>query len=160
MNRQKHKLSRRILAVLLMAAMLITMLPSAMFAAPTEPTPANNGSGRGTTSVTNTENGVTVNKYVTGNKDSGYNLTLEAYASENLETTTNAEPLDIVLVLDMSGSMDEEFTDSTTSYNPVYELNQNETYYIRSGYGYQRVTYSNHRSSWGYEYREWYQTKW
>lgn len=34
MNRQKHKLSRRILAVLLMAAMLITMLPSAMFAAP------------------------------------------------------------------------------------------------------------------------------
>ena len=160
MNRQKHKLSRRILAVLLMAAMLITMLPSAMFAAPTEPTPANNGSGQGTTSVTKTENGVTVNKYVTGDKDSGYNLTVEAYASENLETTTNAEPLDIVLVLDMSGSMDEEFTDSTTSYNPVYELKQNETYYIKSGYWYQRVTYSNHHRSWGYEYREWYQTKW
>ena len=34
MNRQKHKLSRRILAVLLMAAMLITMFPSAMFAWP------------------------------------------------------------------------------------------------------------------------------
>ena len=33
MNRQKHKPSRRILAVLLMAAMLITMFPSAMFAA-------------------------------------------------------------------------------------------------------------------------------
>ena len=160
MNRQKHKLSRRILAVLLMAVMLITMFPSAMFAAPTEPTPANNGSGQGTTSVTKTENGVTVNKYVTGDKDSGYNLTLEAYASENLETTTNAEPLDIVLVLDMSGSMDEEFTDSTTSYNPVYELKQNETYYIKSGYWYQRVTYSNYHRSWGYEYREWYQTKW
>ena len=34
MNRQKHKLSRRILAMLLAAAMLVTMFPAAMFAAP------------------------------------------------------------------------------------------------------------------------------
>ena len=33
MNRQKHKLSRRILAMLLTAAMLVTMFPAAMFAA-------------------------------------------------------------------------------------------------------------------------------
>ena len=50
MNRQKHKLSRRILAVLLMAAMLITMLPSAMFAQDGQaegqtPVAVNNGSG-------------------------------------------------------------------------------------------------------------------
>lgn len=32
MNRQKHKLSRRILAMLLTAAMLVTMFPAAMFA--------------------------------------------------------------------------------------------------------------------------------
>lgn len=32
MNRQKHSLPRRVLAILLMAAMLITMLPSAMLA--------------------------------------------------------------------------------------------------------------------------------
>ena len=123
MNRQKHKLSRRILAVLLMAAMLITMLPSAMFAQDGQaegqtPVAVNNGSGEPQKSVTNTENGVTVNKYVTGDKDSGYNLTLEAYASENLETTTNAEPLDIVLVLDMSGSMDDIFTNVTINYTP------------------------------------------
>ena len=38
MNRQKHKLSRRILAMLLTAAMLVTMFPAAMFAAgETEP---------------------------------------------------------------------------------------------------------------------------
>ena len=38
MNRQKHKLSRRILAMLLTAAMLVTMFPAAMFAADeTEP---------------------------------------------------------------------------------------------------------------------------
>ena len=35
MNRQKHKLSRRILAMLLTAAMFVTMFPAAMFAAPT-----------------------------------------------------------------------------------------------------------------------------
>ena len=35
MNRQKHKLSRRILAMLLTAAILVTMFPAAMFAAPT-----------------------------------------------------------------------------------------------------------------------------
>ncbi len=35
MNRQKHKLSRRILAMLLTAAMLVTMFPAAMFATPT-----------------------------------------------------------------------------------------------------------------------------
>ena len=34
MNRQKHKLSRRILAMLLAAAMLVTMFPAAMFAVP------------------------------------------------------------------------------------------------------------------------------
>lgn len=38
MNRQEHKLSRRILAMLLTAAMLVTMFPAAMFAAgETEP---------------------------------------------------------------------------------------------------------------------------
>ena len=35
MNRQKHKLSRRILGMLLTAAMFVTMFPAAMFAAPT-----------------------------------------------------------------------------------------------------------------------------
>lgn len=38
MNRQKHKLSRRILAMLLTAAILVTMFPVAMFAAPTAET--------------------------------------------------------------------------------------------------------------------------
>lgn len=87
MNRQKHKLPRRILAVLLMAAMLITMLPSAMFAQDEQaegqtPVAVNNGSGVAKDSVKAvSKDGITINKSVAPT-DTGYELTLEAYASE------------------------------------------------------------------------------
>ena len=99
MNRQKHKLSRRILAVLLMAAMLITMLPSAMFAQDGQ------GSEPTTTVSTPTDSPIQITKSVEENEDGSYNLTMEAYASNMTSNVT--KPLDIVLVLDVSGSMDE-----------------------------------------------------
>lgn len=113
MNRQKHKLSRRILAVLLMAAMLITMLPSAMFAQDGQaegqtPVAVNNGSGEAKNSVTTSKDGIVINKSV-DQTDDGYELTLEAYASERTSTVTSTQPLDIVLVLDQSGSMRDSF---------------------------------------------------
>ena len=113
MNRQKHKLSRRILAVLLMAAMLITMLPSAMFAQDGQaegqtPVAVNNGSGEPQNSVTTSKDGIVINKSV-DQIDNGYELTLEAYASEKTSTVTSTQPLDIVLVLDQSGSMADSF---------------------------------------------------
>ena len=113
MNRQKHKLSRRILAVLLMAAMLITMLPSAMFAQNEQaegqtPVAVNNGSGEAKNSVTTSKDGIVINKSV-DQTDDGYELTLEAYASERTSTVTSTQPLDIVLVLDQSGSMGDSF---------------------------------------------------
>lgn len=139
MNSKKHKLSRRILAMLLAICMFVTMFPSAMFA---ELGDGNTGdSGQETTSVTSTANGVTVNKYVTGDAQNGYKLTMEAYASENLETTTNAEPLDIVLVLDMSGSMEDGFIEDSTTYEEVdsSQLDTSKTYYVNTGLGYSRV---------------------
>ena len=117
MNRQKHKLSRRILAVLLMAAMLITMLPSAMFAQDEQaegqtPVAVNNGSGVAKDSVKAvSKDGITINKSVAPT-DTGYELTLEAYASEQISTeVAGTAPLDIVLVLDQSGSMAYDFGD-------------------------------------------------
>ena len=115
MNRQKHKLSRRILAVLLMAAMLITMLPSAMFAQNGQaegqtPVAVNNGSGVAQNSVKAvSDDGIIINKSVAPTEN-GYELTLEAYASEKVSTeVAGTAPLDIVLVLDQSGSMRDSF---------------------------------------------------
>lgn len=134
MNSKKHTLSRKLLATLLTATMLITMFPANVFAG--EP-----GSGEPTTSVTSESNGVTVNKYVSGDSESGYNLTLEAYASNQLTTTTTTTPLDITLVLDVSGSMDDHFIDGYTEYTPVYELDQSESYFVKIGDSYISVSY-------------------
>ena len=94
MNRQKHKLSRRILAVLLMAAMLITMLPSAIFAAPSD-----HGPGGGDS--TQPENAVSINKTAERVGPDTWNVTMTVKASKEIQS----EPLELVLLLDRSGSM-------------------------------------------------------
>ena len=139
----KHKMSKKLLATIMTFAMLITMFPSGVFAAPEG---GGNGyengqvvSGTEQAPVTNSANGVTVNKYVTGDAESGYKLTLEGYASNKLTTTSTSTPLDIVLVLDVSGSMDEDFSSETIVYQEVYDIKWNGTYYIKSGDGYSRL---------------------
>lgn len=94
MNRQKHKLSRRILAVLLMAAMLITMLPSAIFAAPSDYRPGGGDS-------TQPENAVSINKTAERVGPDTWNVTMTVKASKEIQS----EPLELVLLLDRSGSM-------------------------------------------------------
>ena len=96
MNRQKHKLSRRILAVLLMAAMLITMLPSAMFAAPGGDDWWQGGGGS-----TQPENAVSINKTATRVGPDTWDVKMTVTASEDIQS----EPLELVLLLDRSGSM-------------------------------------------------------
>ena len=67
-------------------------------------------------------------------------LTLEAYATGSTTTTTSTAPVDIVLVLDVSGSMDENIVSYT--YTPVYEINSNGTYYYQDANGqYQQAHY-------------------
>ncbi len=134
MNSKKHILSRKVIATLLTMAMLVTLFPASMFAG--EP-----GSATTENSVTATENGVTVNKYVSEDGKGDYNLTLEAYASNQLTTTTTTTPLDITLVLDVSGSMDDHFIDGYTEYTPVYELDQSESYFVKIGDSYRSVSY-------------------
>lgn len=107
MNSKKHTLSRKVIATLLTIAMLVTLSPASMFAG--EP-----GSGEPTTSVTAESNGVTVNKYVSQDENGQYNLTMEAYASNVVTTTESTQPLDIVLVLDVSRSMDDSLVEETT----------------------------------------------
>lgn len=66
-------------------------------------------------------------------------LTLEAYATGSTTTTTSTEPVDIILVLDVSGSMDDPISSSET-YNPVYSVDSDGIYYYQDANGqYQRV---------------------
>ena len=66
--------------------------------------------------------------------DSDFLVSLSALSStSNLKsTTTSTTPLDIVLVLDVSGSMDDELS-SSRQYTPVYDVNTNgrTTYYAQ-----------------------------
>lgn len=86
-------------------------------------------------------------------------LTLEAYATGSTTTTTSTKPVDIVLVLDVSGSMKENLTEAGYRYNEVYDLSTNGTYYYKNSSNgqYQRAYYcdgenwsgnSNHDAGW------------
>ena len=74
-------------------------------------------------------------------------LTLEAYATGSTTTTTSTEPVDIILVLDVSGSMDKDIVSYT--YTPVYEINSDGTYYYQDANGqYQQAYYCSDCSNW------------
>ena len=167
MNRQKHKLSRRILAVLLMAAMLITMLPSAMFAQDGQE-PASRQTGNIVTpSVEESSgDGLTLKKSIAQNDEGGYDLTLEAFASNQL--TTTPKDVEIVLVLDTSGSMGDDLAGSYVetsrtqwSYNDV--ANSSTQYYYKDSNGdYHKVRgnydqgWSGPKSDYRLEYGSWF----
>ena len=66
------------------------------------------------------DSGIVLNKSAKIQADGSYQITMEAYATGASSTTISTEPADIVLVLDVSGSMD----DKMTQYNKVYTLNK------------------------------------
>lgn len=99
--------------------------------------------------------------------DSDFIVSLSALSStSNLKSTTvSTKPLDIVLVLDVSGSMDDSLVSYT--YNEVYsrELRQNRTYYIQVNGEWTEVSYHEaslmdwnegwrYQSGWEYTYVE------
>lgn len=92
------------------------------------------------------DTGIVLNKSAKIQDDGSYQITLEAYATGATTVTTSANPADIVLVLDVSGSMD----GSMTQYNKVYSLNKWETYYIQRRGKYQEVEWNDNEESWGY----------
>ena len=114
----------------------------------------NNGSG------SNNNNGLVLSKkaeQVAG----GYKITMEAYATGQSSTTVSTTPADIVLVLDMSGSMEwclgcgktikiSNQKHEVAVYTPVYAVNTNQSYYIQDGDGYVKVKHctGNHTLSW------------
>ena len=63
--------------------------------------------------------GTVVNKYLTPNSNGKYDLTLEAYTTEEDATIEEKIPTDFVVVVDQSGSMGTENKDIPIGYNPV-----------------------------------------
>lgn len=92
------------------------------------------------------DTGIVLNKSAKIQDGGSYQITLEAYATGATTVTASANPADIVLVLDVSGSMD----DPMTQYNAVYSLDKRKTYYIQQGGSYRSVTWNESEDSWGY----------
>lgn len=85
-----------------------------------------------------TNDGLVMSKTVAPGENGQFLLTLEAYATGQTATTESELPLDIVLVLDVSGSMGNELG----NYNPVYSVSSNGIYYYQDANGqYQRAYY-------------------
>lgn len=115
---EKMKTWKQALALVLALVMALSLVALPSFAEGEE-TGANNGSTRieyeGESGKNN--GGLVMSKTVTkGEGDDQFLLTLEAFATGETRTETKDIPMDIVLVLDVSGSMDDPINGSGSQY--------------------------------------------
>ena len=151
---------KRALALVLALVMALSLVALPSFAAGEE-------TGGGDTGMpyikdqggTVTKDGLVMSKTIKKGENGQFLLTLEAYATGSTTTTTSTKPVDIVLVLDVSGSMKGNLTKAGYRYNEVYDLSTNGTYYYKNSSNgkYQRAYYcdgekwrgnSNHDAGW------------
>lgn len=88
--------------------------------------------GDANTGSDNGSNGMAVNKTSVYNEDTGaYDITLEAYAtgSKIISTVTSDVPTDVILVLDQSGSMGDNFSTTTSDSWVSYGKRTNDANY-------------------------------
>ena len=140
---------KRALASALALTMAASVLPTAGFAA--------GGSGTGTPLADTGD--LVLNKTAKLENDGTYTINLEAWATGETTTVTTTEPLDIVLVLDVSGSMKNEmdgdatYTKLTGNVSGAYDNYRRQTYHLcedgtygkvawEKNYGYRSYSYS------------------
>lgn len=132
-------MKKRILSAFLVLCMMLTMVPTAALAA------EDPGGGNGSDRVhTESNDGVVVDKTVNYDEDGNYSLTLEAYVTNEVTKGSKTTPLDIVLVLDLSGSMDQNITsytyEATSKRNWSYnDIDRQSQYYYFDGTSYYAV---------------------
>lgn len=63
------------------------------------------------------KDGLNMSKTATANADGSYTIRMEAFTTGKVTTTTSTTPVDVVLVLDQSGSMAYDFNGNSTSNN-------------------------------------------
>lgn len=120
---------KRGLALLMCICMIFTLLPFSAFA-----------DGELTYKTHSETNGVVMDKTVTHVSGDTYKVTLEQYVKGSV-TPGKTTPIDVVLVLDVSGSMGKGFGNGTVSYVPTYTINA-WNYYVKDTNGsYKQVSY-------------------
>lgn len=63
------------------------------------------------------KDGLNLSKTATANANGGYTIRMEAFTTGKVTTTTSTTPVDVVLVLDQSGSMAYDFNGNSTNNN-------------------------------------------
>lgn len=140
---------KRALALVLALVMALSLVALPSFAEGEEESAGDTGmpyiNGQGGTVE---QNGLVMSKTIKKGENGQFLLTLEAYATGSTTTTTTKKPVDIVLVLDVSGSMDPAVSNNDNDYirdydyTPVYDLNARSTYYYQDANGqYQQAYY-------------------
>ena len=143
-------MKKKFLALVLTLAMVLSLVPATALAA----NGTQEGNNQGPVEVTGSDkdNNLTMKKTVTPvqNKDGTYTVRLESYAKGEVTTTTTTKQMDIVLLLDVSGSMGDQFTQDIEEYQPVYKdsLDTSKTYLIKQGRRYKEVTYCPTCNQW------------
>lgn len=151
---KKKSLLRLITIAVLMLAVMLAMFPGKALA-------ENSGGDK-------EEQGMHAGKHITVQDDGTYVIDLDAYATGEATFDTVTVPADIILVLDVSGSMEDDMTDasyeytaresqaytysnygnneyyykdSSGNYHQVFRYNNNGRYYLRYSRGYNTYTY-------------------
>ena len=140
-------MKKRLLAMIMAFVMAMSLLPMSALAVDGEQTPK-------TSVSTEASSPVQITKQVSGG-DGNYTLTMDAYVTGKV-TTTAPTPLDIVLVLDVSGSMADDISivtdyvyeeisggflgETSTNLYVFYNFNYGDgTYYYKDGETYTKV---------------------
>ena len=136
---------RKPISWLLTLAMVFTMLPMSVFAA--DPVPQK-------TVSTAEDSPVQITKTLS---DDGSSITMEAYVTGDVEVSSQTKPLDIVLVLDTSGSMGDKFGTGINYYTPTnkaWKTNEIEGKYILVDGVYYRI--EKEYNAWTVDYTVYY----
>ena len=138
---------KRALALVLALVMALSLVALPSFAEGESHTGTGDGMPRIAYEGGQTEgvSGIYMSKTLKDNGNGQFLLTLEAYVTGTVTTVTQDSPMDIVLVLDVSGSMADPI-------NKVYkdQLDTNKTYKIASGDDYVEVQYNTSERNRGY----------
>ena len=116
--------------VTLLALVLVLTLPllSGKVRADEEPQPSQDSGGV----VEDDDSGMTMSKYVRVQPDGTYIIDLEAFATGHADISVETAPADIILVLDVSGSMADTMYSYTARTSQSYTYrNYDNTYYLQ-----------------------------